>query len=66
VHFIKRNYEILYKEKSFWHACNYIHVDFDWPRKKHTEFVLQCSTLNFLAVFGIKIIKSPKGKAIHR
>jgi hypothetical protein len=32
--FIKRNYEILYKEKSqwhhtFWNACNYMHVDFD-------------------------------------
>ena len=38
VRFIMRNYEILYKEKSqwhdtFWHAWNYMHVDFDWPRK---------------------------------
>jgi hypothetical protein len=34
VRFIKRHYEILYKEKSQWHdtfgnACNYMHVDFD-------------------------------------
>ena len=48
VRYIKCNYEISYKEKSqwqdtFWHACNYIHVDFDWQRKKHTEFVLQFS-----------------------
>ena len=44
---MKRNYEILYKEKSqwyytFWHACNYMHVDFDWPRKK-THWI--CATM---------------------
>ena len=41
VRFVKRNYEIFYKENpqwhdTFWHACNYMHVNFDWPRKKPT------------------------------
>jgi len=36
-----------------------MHVDFDGPRQKHTEFVLKCKIFNFLTVFGIKIIKSP-------
>ena len=29
-------------------------------KKTHTEFVLQCVIFNFLIVFGIKIIKSPR------
>ena len=37
------------------HACR-----FRLGRKKHTEFVLQCSIFNFLTVFGIKITKSPR------
>jgi hypothetical protein len=36
-----------------------MHVDFDWPRQKHTEFMLKCSIFNFLTVFCIKFINSP-------
>jgi hypothetical protein len=50
VHFIKLNYEILYKEKSqwqdtFWPACNYMHVYFDWPTKNST--LNSCYNVNF-------------------
>ena len=37
-----------------------MHVYFDRPRKKTTEFVLQYSIFNFLTVFDIKITKSPR------
>ena len=74
--FIKRHFikyyirKILSDRNPFWHTCNYLHVDFDWPRKKTTlnsSYNVQFSiSWQYLASKLWKVQELQSGKSIYR